>query len=66
MFDFTLLFVDRDFRLNQQGYFLSISTKALGSASDRPERKLVLTFVETKSSAEKLREVVTGQTSLAC
>lgn len=58
--------MDRDSHLNQQGYFLSISAKVLGSESDRPERKLVLTFVENKSSAEKLREVVTGQTSLAC
>lgn len=45
---------------------MSVRAKALGSASDRLERKLVLTFVESKSSAEKLREVVTGQTYLAC
>ena len=50
---------------DRQGYVLGISAKHL-KVSDKPEGKLVLTFLESTSSAEELREISARQTSTAC
>lgn len=51
---------------DRQGYLLGISAKAVERASAKPEGKLILTFLKSKSSAEVLREISAGQTSAAC
>lgn len=45
---------------------MGISDKAFEKASDKPEEKLVLPSVKTKSSAEELGETSADQTSAAC
>lgn len=51
---------------DRQGFLLGIRAEALERASEKPEGKLVLTFLECKSSAEELRETSAGQASTAC
>lgn len=45
---------------DRQGYLLGISAKAVEKASDKPEGKVVLTFLESKSSAKELKEISAG------